>query len=151
MVGGREDRHVGADLGDDVLRGAGLDPAQRAQQLNGGLERAQLLLDRVGQPLDLLIEEVQVRQDRADQQRPAGVEAALERLLELRDLLAQLAPGQLGQDLRVGRARAERVEHVPADLPRMSVATQSSLILDGLSALCSRLASRWRSLICAAR
>ena len=25
MAGGREDQHVGADLGDDVLRGAGLE------------------------------------------------------------------------------------------------------------------------------
>jgi len=93
MAGGREDRHVGADLGDDVLRGAGLDPAERAQQLNGGLERAQLFLDRVGQPLDLLIQEVQVSQDRADQQRPPGVEASLERLLELRERSSRIGLG----------------------------------------------------------
>ena len=80
MAGGREHRHVGADLGEDVLRGAGLDPGERAQQLNMRLERAQYLLDRVGEPLDLLIEEVQVREDRADQQRVVGVEAALQRL-----------------------------------------------------------------------
>jgi hypothetical protein len=58
VAGGGEDRHVGADLGEDVLGGAGLDPAQGAQQVNGGLKRAQLFLDRLREPLDLLIEEV---------------------------------------------------------------------------------------------
>ena len=37
------------------------------------------------------------------------------------------------------------------DLPRMSLATQSSLIPVSSSALCSRLASRWRSWICVLR
>jgi len=40
VAGGREHRHVGADLGEDVLRGAGLDPAERAQHVNGWLKRA---------------------------------------------------------------------------------------------------------------
>ncbi len=37
------------------------------------------------------------------------------------------------------------------DLPRMSVATQSSLMPVSSSALCSRLASRWSSAICVLR
>ena len=55
---------VRPDLGEDVLRGAGLDPIDGAQQLNRRLERAQLLLDRIRQPLDLLVQEVQVSEDR---------------------------------------------------------------------------------------
>src|SRR5438552_18967232 len=47
VAGGGEHRHVGADLGEDVLRGAGLDPVDGAQQLNRWSERAQLLLDRL--------------------------------------------------------------------------------------------------------
>src|SRR5438445_604769 len=40
----REDRHVDADLGEDVLRGARLDAVERAQELNRRPERVQLLL-----------------------------------------------------------------------------------------------------------
>ena len=82
MTGGGEDRHIDADFGKDVLRGAGLDPAQRAQQVNRWLKRAQLFLDRVREPFDLLVEEVQVREDRADQQRVLGVKAPLQRLAQ---------------------------------------------------------------------
>jgi len=41
-----EDGHVEADLGDDVLGGALLDPRRRAQQLNRCGKRGELLLDR---------------------------------------------------------------------------------------------------------
>ena len=64
MLGGGEDRHVDADLGEDVLGGTGLDPIDRTQELKGGRERAQLLLDRLREPLDLLVEEVEVGEDR---------------------------------------------------------------------------------------
>src|SRR5438034_7921210 len=37
-----------------------LDPVERAQELNRRPERVQLLLDRVREPLDLLVEEVEV-------------------------------------------------------------------------------------------
>jgi len=64
---GREDRHVGPDLGEDVLRGAFSDARDRDQQRDGAhAERDKLLLDGVRQAVDLLIEEVQVREDRAD-------------------------------------------------------------------------------------
>jgi hypothetical protein len=54
----RERRHVDADLGEDPLRAAVLDTDHGAQQLNCRRERAQLLLDRVREPIDLLVEEV---------------------------------------------------------------------------------------------
>lgn len=44
LLGGREARHVGADLGDDHLRGAPLNAGDRPQQLNGLLARGDLLL-----------------------------------------------------------------------------------------------------------
>jgi hypothetical protein len=44
--------------------------------------RAQLGLDRVPQLLDLFVEEVQVREDRADHERVVGLEPALERVAE---------------------------------------------------------------------
>ncbi len=90
MAGGREDRHVGADLGDDHLGGARLDARDRAQELNGWGERGKLRLDRLGEPLDLFVEEVEVGENRSDQQRVQRVEASLERLAQRRDLPASL-------------------------------------------------------------
>jgi hypothetical protein len=73
--------------------------------------RAHLVLDRHRQPGDLLIEEVQVGVDRADDQRVVGLEAALERLPTRGDLGTQPAARQIGVNLRVGGARDQRVEH----------------------------------------
>src|SRR4029077_19898158 len=78
----REHAHVEADLGDDVFGGAPLDAGARAQQLNRCSERGELLLDRVGDALDLLLEEVDVRQDGVDQQRVQRLESALQRLAQ---------------------------------------------------------------------
>jgi hypothetical protein len=78
---------------------------------NGRPERGDLFLDRVREAVDLLIEEVDVREDRADPQRVQLVEATLERLFERGQLLAQPAFGELGEQLGVGRAMHERVEH----------------------------------------
>ena len=64
----RESGHVGADLGEDALGAASLDADDRAQQLNRRRERADLVLDRVREPLDLLVEEIDVREDRPDPQ-----------------------------------------------------------------------------------
>ena len=62
----REDAHVGADLGHDHLGGAPLHAGDRAEQLNRRRERADLLGDRSREQADLLIEEVDVGEDRAD-------------------------------------------------------------------------------------
>jgi hypothetical protein len=59
-----ERAHVAAGLGDDDFRGSLLHAGDRAQQLNRLSERAKLVSDRVGEPVDLLIKEVQVREDR---------------------------------------------------------------------------------------
>jgi DNA anti-recombination protein RmuC len=116
VPGGGEDAHVGADLGDQQLGRAPLHAGHRAQQLSRLGERADLFLDRVCQLLDLLVEEVQVREDRADQQRVQRLEAALQRLAQRWELLAQLAASQLGEHVGVGRAGDQRVEHRAAAL-----------------------------------
>src|SRR6266508_5089056 len=103
--------HVGADLGQDRLGGTPLDAGERAEQLNRFGERGELLLDAGREQLDLLVEEIEVGEDGGDDQRVLGVEAADERLLERRDLRAQLAPGELGEQLRVGAAGDERLQH----------------------------------------
>ena len=114
MLGRREYAHVGPDLRHDHLRGAPLNPGDRAQQLNGSLERGDLLPDRLGEARDLLVEEVDVGEDRPDPDGVQSVEAALERLPERRQLGAQAALGELGQQLGIGRARDQCVEHRPA-------------------------------------
>jgi hypothetical protein len=53
-------------LSDDHLSGAPLNAGDRAEQLNGLLERGDLLPDRLRQRRDLLVEEVEVREDRAN-------------------------------------------------------------------------------------
>ncbi len=80
------------------------------------------------------------------------VEAALERLAQRRDLLAQPALGQLGEHARGRSCRARARRASPGRRRRgCRVATQSSLMPVSSSALCSRLASRWRSAICVLR
>src|SRR5262245_51968469 len=51
----RQDAHIDADLGDDVLGRALFDAGARAQELNRRSERGELLRDRVGDALDLLL------------------------------------------------------------------------------------------------
>ena len=108
--------HVGADLADDALGAAALDAGDRAQQLNRRRERADLLLDHAGELLDLLVEEVDVAQDRADPQPVMRVEVPGQRLAQRGDLLAHLPARELGEHVRVGLAGDQRVEHVAPGL-----------------------------------
>jgi len=145
MPGGGEDRHVGADLSDHRLSGAGGDAGDGGGQRDGRLPgRAQFGLDRLRQFGDVLIEEVQVREDRADDQRVMGLKAALQGLSERGQLLRNTPPARTSGSV-VPATSASSIAR--PETPRMSVATQSSLIPVSSSALRSRLASRWRSAI----
>src|SRR3990172_41582 len=64
-----------------------------------------------GEALDVLVEEVDVGEDRADDERVLVAEAALERLAQRRDLGAQPAARELGEHGWVGGASDERVQH----------------------------------------
>ena len=119
---------------------------------NGRRERADLLLDGVREPVDLLVQEVDVREDRPDPERVMRVEVPGERFTQLRDLLAHLPARELGEHVRVSRARDERASSVSRpDLPITPAATQSRLIPASSRALWSRLTSRERSWICVLR
>jgi hypothetical protein len=160
MPGGGKARHVDADLGDDALGAAVLDAGHRAQQLNRRRERADLLLDHVGALFDLLVQEVDVAQDRADPQPVMGVDMPLQGLAQRGDLLAHLPAGQLGEHRRVALAGDQRVEHVAPglaqDVRRDGVELDAGVFerlvqpVD-LARLCSRLTSRTRSWICVLR
>jgi hypothetical protein len=109
-------------------------------------KRGDLLPDRFGQRGDLGVEEVEVGEDRPDPDDVQVIEAALERLAQRRKLGAQAALGEIGEQLGVVPATSASSIARP-EAPRMSVATQSSLIPESSSALCRRLASRARSWI----
>ncbi len=112
MPGAGEHAHVGADLSDHRFGGALGDAGDRGGQRDGGLPgRAQLGLDRVRKLGDVLVQEVQMGQDRADDQRVVRFEATLKRLPERRDLGAQLPFGQVGEHPGVGGSGHQRVEH----------------------------------------
>src|SRR5207245_10432770 len=61
--------HVGAQLGDDHLRGALGDARNRAQKLTLALERAHALLDLCRERADRLVQVLDVRKQMGDQQR----------------------------------------------------------------------------------
>ena len=68
-AGGRQDRHVGADLGHDDLAVHRRTPRDRAEQLTGGRERGDLLLSRRRAGRYGLVEEVDVGEARPDDER----------------------------------------------------------------------------------
>ena len=86
-----------------------------------------------------------------DDQRVVGVEAAVQRLAQRRHLLAQLPVRQLGEHVGSVVPATSASSIARPDLPRMSVATESSLMSVSSSIFCSRLASRWRSRTCVVR
>jgi hypothetical protein len=87
-----------------------MDAGDRAQQLNGLLERGDLLPDRLRQRSDLLVQEVQVSKDCADPHGVQTVETALQGLPERWELRSQPSLREVGEHLGVGRAGHERVE-----------------------------------------
>src|SRR5688500_86726 len=80
MPSGRDPGPAGADLADDALRAAALDAGHRAHQLNRRRERADLLVDHARELVDLLVQEIDVAQDRADPEPVMGVEVSGQRL-----------------------------------------------------------------------
>ena len=96
---------------------------------------AQLVLDRFGELVDLLLEEVQVRKDRADDKRMMGLKAALQRLLERGDLRAQLALRQIGEDLRVSRAGDETRRRTRIANPRLQLVAWAAPLGDRAAAV----------------
>jgi len=91
-------------------------PTTVQSKFNRRRERAQLLLDRVGELRDLRVEEVDVGEDRADPQPVVLIEMTGQGLAQRRDLLAHLPARELGQDVGIGFAGDQRIEHVAPGL-----------------------------------
>ena len=75
----------------------------RAKQLNGRLDRSDLLFNRLGERSDLLVASVDVREDRADPDSVQMINAALQRLAQRGQLGAKAALGHIGEHVGVGR------------------------------------------------
>ena len=119
----RKGAQVEADFRDDAFNRALVHPRDRIQGRQRRRERAQLLRDRVTQPLDRLLQIVEMRQQFADQPRVVSPKAPDQGLSQRRQLGAQAAFGQLGQHVRIGDAlhqglriaRPEHAENVGGD------------------------------------
>ena len=117
MPGGREQAHIEPAFGDEDLRGVGLDTGDRAQQLDDMGVRGEDVFDPLGEILQRGVERVDVREQLGDHDPVVlDLEAALERLAQLRDLGAHLAFGELGELLGIGHAGQQRFEHRPGGL-----------------------------------
>jgi hypothetical protein len=149
---GREQGHVESALGDQDLRGVCLDAGDRAQQLDdlGMLDEREL--DALGEALERGVERVDVREQLGDHHPVVlELEAALERLAQLRDLQAHPGLGELGELLGIADARQERFEHRPRGLRVGRRRDRESLIPASWSTFSSRWIVRARSLACALR
>jgi len=116
---GAEPAHVDAGFGDGVLGGAPCPARHRLGLLQLFLVRGQQLFDHRGQVLDVGGQPVDAGQHLGQQRGVLGGEElrALQRLLQLGDLAAGAAAGELGQHLGVTLAGDQEVHDVPAGHP----------------------------------
>jgi hypothetical protein len=96
---------------------APIHPRDAAEQLHLGPERVDQPPDLVGEAADRLVEVVELGQDLAHDKGVMGPEPPLQRLPEERDLAAQAAPGEVGEDVGVAGAADQGVKDGPAGDP----------------------------------
>jgi hypothetical protein len=94
-----------------ITGAAAVDAGDGVEQLNRARERGAQLLDVRGERRDRLVEEVDLGEHLRDEQRMVVGDAADECLAQRGQLAPQFALRELGQQLRVVRAREQRVEH----------------------------------------
>jgi hypothetical protein len=83
VSGRRKARHVRADLRQDDFRGAPIDTGDGVEQPDLSRERGEAALDLLREPVDGVLEVLDVREQLADEKRVVLAEAALERLAQL--------------------------------------------------------------------
>jgi hypothetical protein len=88
-------------------------PVMVTRPVTGHRERDDHLVDAAVQGGDGAFQVLQVVKGQPDQQSVVVAEAAAQRLTQLGELLAQLALGQLGQDLGVAFAGDQGAQHRP--------------------------------------
>ena len=152
MAGRREASHVDPDLGQDDFRSPVVDAWDGIQEPDLSCERDEAPLDLLGEPLDSVLEILDVREQLTDEERVVRVKVTLQRFAKLRELLAQLAFGELGKDRRIAgaprRARRASLARRPRARPRPP---SSSLTPASWRTLSRRWTSRVRSWMSALR
>src|SRR6266516_2463967 len=103
--------NVRADFGQEDLDGALADARDRVQPLNLVLKRAQSLSDLLTQLLDQFVQAVEMGELVRDEKPLVGSDAPRQRTLELRQLGAQIAFGQISHCRCVGRPIDECLDH----------------------------------------
>lgn len=111
---GGEARHVHADLGDQDLSGSPSHPVDRVQAGYLLRERGEPLLNLAAQDLDRLFQVIEVRKELAEQEGRVRPEASAQRLAQGGQLAPQPAPGEVGEDLGIGRPLDQGLQHRPA-------------------------------------
>ena len=114
MPGSREPTHVSADLREDCGRGDCSDARDRLQQLERFFERRQAALDLYLHLSNGLLQEIDVRQELAEQHQVMRLDSSVERLAQLGQLGPQDSTGQLGEDARIPLAIEHCCQRGPA-------------------------------------
>ena len=112
-AGGEELSGACPDLGQDRRCGDRANPRDCHQELPLPGERDHHLLHLRIQPGDHLLKMVDVFEVQLTHQRVVGIETALQRQREIRDLRPHPAPGQLGQHHPAAFAVDEGFDHRP--------------------------------------
>jgi hypothetical protein len=113
VLGGGEDAHVRAELGDQDLGGAlvhAADGVEARELLGEGRHGA---IDLGAHGLDGLVQVVEVGEELADEEGVVGAEVAEQGVSQGGQLLAQLAAGEIREDNGVGGAGHQGLEHGP--------------------------------------
>ena len=114
MPRGGEAGHVGADLGDDRLRGGPANATDLIQPLDRRPERGDLGLDLAVQFGDVDAGLVDAAQHRGQQEGVVVGELAGQRLTQRRELDPHPAVGQVGEDPGITLTGDHRIEHLAA-------------------------------------
>ncbi len=114
MPRSREPTHVCADLGQDSGCGDSSDARNRLQQLERLVERRQAALDLHLHLSNGLLQEIDVRQELADQYQVMRLDSSVERLAQLWQLGPQNSTGQLGENVWITLAVEYCRQHGPA-------------------------------------
>src|SRR6266508_226131 len=117
MPVGWEAAHVHTDLRDDLFGCFSPYPRDGIQPVELFLVGTHAFMDLRVHVLDCVVEEIDMRQLLSDEKTLVGSYLAGQRLLQLRNLQAQLAPGQLRHASDVHGASKEQLDHGPSRLP----------------------------------
>ena len=137
--------HHNADRADPV------NPRNRVQGGQHRSERGDPPIDFRGQPIQGLVEIIDLGEELLQQEGVHRAKAPDQRPLQRRQFLPQLPAREIRQNLRVRRPSDQRLHHRPPAHPHPSVSTLVTFTPASSSTFCNRLTSRLRSRVCCTR